>query len=112
MSGALSIPWRGIIISNFQLNWNAIDWILSTSLADKACRYIEKIDVIVKIDKLSITFDKIWPIVDLNRIEIFATIDRTAEIGSKKSIKRRFESALDQILAGGRSNRINLLRVM
>ena len=44
------------------------------------------------------------------RIEIVATIDWTAEIGSKKSIKSRFESNLDQILAGGRSNCISLLQ--
>ena len=63
----------------------------------------------IKIDQLSITFDQIQPIVDLNRIEIVATIDRIAEIGSKKSIKSRFESDLDRILAGGRSNRIRCL---
>ena len=37
---------------------------------------------------------KIWIRI---RIEIIATIDRTAEFGSKKSIKRRFEYDLDQI---------------
>ena len=44
------------------------------------------------------------------RIKIVATIDRTAEIGSKKSIKSRFEYNLDRILAGGRSNRISLVQ--
>ena len=68
--------------------------------------------LLIKIDQLLITFDKIRPIVDLNRIEIVATIDRTAEIGSKKSIKSRFKSDLDQILAGGRSNRISLVNCM
>ena len=43
-------------------------------------------------------------------IEIVTTIDRTAEIGSKKSIKSRFEYNLDRILAGGRSNRISLVQ--
>ena len=62
----------------------------------------------IKIDQLSSTFDEIRPIVDLNWIQIVATIDGTAEMGSKKSIKSRFESDLDQILAGGRSNRISL----
>ena len=61
----------------------------------------------IKIDPLSITFDKIRPFVNLNRIEIVWTIDRTAEIGAKKSIKSRFESNLDQILAGGPSNCIS-----
>ena len=60
-------------------------------------------------DQLSITIDKIWPIVDLNWIEIVATMDWTAEIGSKKSIKSRFESDLDRILAGSRSNGICLV---
>ena len=43
------------------------------------------------------------------QIEIVATIDRTAEIGSKKLIKNQFESDLDRILAGGRFNRISLM---
>ena len=43
------------------------------------------------------------------RIEIVATIDQTAEIGLKKLIKSQFESDLDPILAGGRSNCISLL---
>ena len=42
-------------------------------------------------------------------MEIIPTIDRTAEIGSKKLIKSRFESDLDRILAGSQSNRISLL---
>ena len=42
------------------------------------------------------------------QIEIVTTIDRTAEIVSKNSIKSQFEYNLDQILAGGRSNRISL----
>ena len=43
------------------------------------------------------------------RIKIIATVDQMAEIGSKKSIKSRFESDLDRILAGGPSNRNSLL---
>ena len=43
------------------------------------------------------------------QIDIVATIDGTAEIGSKKSIKSRFKSDLDPILAGGRSNCISLV---
>ena len=43
------------------------------------------------------------------RIEIVAMIDRTAEIGSKKSIKSQFEYDLDRILAQGWSNRISLV---
>ena len=43
------------------------------------------------------------------RIEIVAMIDRTAEIGSKKSITSQFEYDLNRILAGGLSNRISLL---
>ena len=42
-------------------------------------------------------------------IEIVATIDRTAEIGSKMSIKSRFKYDLDRILAGPRLDRISLL---
>ena len=42
------------------------------------------------------------------RIEIIAMIDRTAEFGSKKSIKTRFEYDLERNLAQGRSNRISL----
>ena len=42
-------------------------------------------------------------------IEIVATIDSTAEIRSKKSIKSQFEYDLDRILAGGQSNRISLV---
>ena len=38
-----------------------------------------------------------------------ATLDRPAEIESKKSIKSRFEYDLDQILAGGRLDRISLV---
>ena len=56
-------------------------------------------------------FDKNWSLFDINgriQIEIIATIDRTAEIGLKKSIKSWFEYDLDQILAGGRSNCISL----
>ena len=51
--------------------------------------------LLINIDQLSITFDQIRLIVDLNRIEIVKTIDQTAEIGSKKSIKNRFKSDLD-----------------
>ena len=36
-------------------------------------------------------------------------LDQTAEIGSKKSIKSRFEYHLDRILAGGRLDRISLV---
>ena len=42
------------------------------------------------------------------RIKIVATIEPTAEIGSKKSIKSQFKYNLDRILDGGRSNRISL----
>ena len=42
------------------------------------------------------------------RIEIVATIYRTAEFGSKKSIKSQFEYDLDRILAGGRLHRLSL----
>ena len=37
-----------------------------------------------------------------------ATINQTAGIGSKKSIKRQFESDLKRVLALGRLNRISL----
>ena len=62
----------------------------------------------IEINQFSIKFDKNWPIVDLNRIEIVATIDRTAKFGSKKSIKRQFESNLERNLAGGRLHHISL----
>ena len=42
------------------------------------------------------------------RIEIIATIDRTAEIGLKKLIKIRFKYDLDRILAGGQLDRMSL----
>ena len=43
------------------------------------------------------------------RIEIVSTIDQTAGIESKKSIKSRFKFNLERISAQGRSNRISLL---
>ena len=43
------------------------------------------------------------------RIEIVAAIDRTAEIGSKKLIKSRFEYDLGRILAGGRLDCMSLV---
>ena len=42
------------------------------------------------------------------RIESSRRVDQTAEMGSKKSIKRLFESNLQQILAWGWLNRISL----
>ena len=51
-------------------------------------------------DQLSIIINRFRPIVDLNRIEIVATIDRTPKFGSKKSIRSGFEYDLDQILGG------------
>ena len=42
------------------------------------------------------------------RIEIVATLDRTAEFGSKKPIKSRFKYNLDRISSRPRSNRISL----
>ena len=42
------------------------------------------------------------------RIEIMATIDRTAKFGSKKSIKSQFDYDLDRISGPPRSNRIGL----
>ena len=56
--------------------------------------------LLILIDQLSIKIDKIRPIIDLNRIEIVVTIDRTVEIGSKKSFKSQFKYDLDRILAG------------
>ena len=55
-----------------------------------------------------IKINRFRPIVDLNPIEIVATIDRTAKFGSKMSIKRWFEYDLDQNLAQGQSNGISL----
>ena len=43
------------------------------------------------------------------QIESSRRVDQTAEIGSKKLIKRRFESDLKRNLAGGRLDLISLL---
>ena len=60
-------------------------------------------------EQLSIKIDLFRPIVDLNHIEIIATIDQTPKFGSKMLIKRRLEYDLDRNLAQGRSNCISLL---
>ena len=84
-----------------------------------------------KIVNFITVFDQIWPIFDKIdffrykiefkveiwiqiqiQIKIVATIDRTTRIESQKLIKSRFEYYLDQILAGGRSNRISLVSTM
>ena len=79
---------------------------------------ISKNDVLVQIQPNSTKFRFKLNFFDINRsifninagfrIKIVATIDRTAEFGSKKSIKSRFEYNLDQILAGGRLDRMSL----
>ena len=45
------------------------------------------------------------------RIKSSQRVNRTAEIGSKKSIKRQFESDLKRNLAGGRLDRISLVDI-